>query len=349
MTPGRRSDRWRARPAGAVAVLAALLGAGATATATGAAPADLDSAAVGTPVAPAAADSRAARSDSAGSLVREALVAAHGDGRGEVLEPAGVAVDAFGRVYVTDAALHRLQRLDASGGFLGVSGALGSRPGELRRPGAVALLGALGVAVLDRENRRVASYDLFGRFQGILVDLAAAPLEDEVGRIDPIDLATDRGGALYVADADGERLLVFDFGGLYQRSIGGFGAKPGSFRGLAGVAVGPDGVIVTAERGERRVQRLDAGGRPIGHWPIDVERSGEGLAVAVDGRGRVAVADPAGHRILWFAAPGAPPLSAAVRAPRALAFTTDGRLLVAAGGEVARYAIVRAGPAGPDE
>jgi sugar lactone lactonase YvrE len=299
----------------------------------------------------AARDSTAAAGSAAATtrLTREALLAGRGDGRGQVLEPGGIAVDPFGRIYVTDAALHRLQRLDADGGFLGVAGALGSRPGELRRPGAVALLGALGVAVLDRENRRIASYDLFGRFQGVLVDLAAESLADEVGRVDPIDLAADRGGALYVADADGERLLVFDFAGTYLRAIGGFGGKPGSFRGLAGVAAGPDGVIVTVERGEGRMQRLDAGGRPIGHWPLDVASSGAPLGVAVSDGGAVAIADAEGGRILWFDAPGAPPVTVEAGAPRAVAFAGEGRLLVAADGEVARYAIVRATPAGRSE
>jgi hypothetical protein len=29
-------------------------------------------------------------------------------------------------------------------------------------------------------------------------------------------MAADRGGALYVADSDGERILAFDFGGQYR-------------------------------------------------------------------------------------------------------------------------------------
>src|SRR5207247_8554966 len=39
-------------------------------------------------------------------------------GPGRVVEPSGVAVAAFGRVYVSDAALHRLQRYDARGAWL---------------------------------------------------------------------------------------------------------------------------------------------------------------------------------------------------------------------------------------
>jgi len=278
------------------------------------------------------------------TLVREAQIAAHGDRRGEVLDPAGLAADAFGRIYVTDAALHRLQRLGADGAFLSEAGTLGSRPGELRRPGAVALIGALGVAVLDRENRRIASYDLFGRFQGILVDLADPALADETGRIDPIDLASDRGGALYVADADRDRLLVFDFAGRYVRTLGGFGERPGSFHGLAGVAVGPEGVIVTTERAARRIQRLDAGGRPIDSWAIDVARAGDPMPVAVDSDGRVAVADPAGGLIRCYAAGGALQARARAERPRALAWTGEGRLLVAESGALYRCVLTGRAP-----
>jgi DNA-binding beta-propeller fold protein YncE len=279
-------------------------------------------------------------------------VMSHGDGRGQVLEPAGVACDAFGRVYVSDAALHRLQRVDAAGRFLGEAGGLGSDPGELRRPGSVALLGALGVAVLDRENRRVVAYDLFGRFTGIVVDLEADALADEIGRVDPIAMATDRGGALYVADTDRDRLLAFDFSGRYLRTIGGFGAKPGSFRGLSGVAVAPNGSLITVERGARRIQRLDAGGRPLVAWPIDLGRASATLAVAVDDSGRVALADAAADS-LWLFAPGGTRLAArgGVDAPHALAFAPDGTLLVAEAGRVTRFAVRRAGrtPAARDD
>jgi len=176
-----------------------------------------------------AADSLRARVASAAWLARE------GEGRGQVLEPAGVAVDAFGRAYVSDAALHRLQRFDPEGRYLGESGVLGSEEGEMRRPGSVVLLGVLGVGVLDRENRRVESFDLFGRRVGTTLDLADPALEAQVGRIDPTALASDRGGALYVADPARERVLSFDVSGRFLRALGGFGSRPGQLRGLRGM------------------------------------------------------------------------------------------------------------------
>ena len=266
-----------------------------------------------------------------------------GDAGGEravLAEPSGVAVDAFGRIYVTDASQHRLVRFAADGTWLGEAGALGSDPGDLRGPAGVAAVGSRGVAVLDRENRRVVLYDLFGRRVGLLTDFAA--LEDELGRVDPVAFAADRGGALYVADADRDRVLVLDFSGRYVRALGGFGAGAGSFRGLAGLAVGPGGGLVSAERTGARVQRLDASGSPLAAWPLPV-RPGRGrLAVAVDDSARIAVADETSGR-LWLFDPTGRLLGARadLASPRAATFAPDGSLLVAEGtaGRVRRFAL----------
>jgi len=320
----------------ALAVLLAA-SAGAAHAAAGAA----DSTAAG-----AAGATVSARPDSAGAdtlALRLLPVQTLGNAGGEraiVAEPSGIAVDAFGRVYVTDASQHRLVRFDARGTSLGESGALGSGPGDLRRPAAVAAVGSLGIAVLDRENLRVVLYDLFGRLVGVLTDFAA--LEDELGRVDPVALAADRGGALYVADADRDRVLVLDFSGRYVRSLGGFGVGAGSFRGLAGIATGPRGELVTAERTGARVQRLDAAGSPLSAWPLPV-RPGRGrLAVAVDDSTRIAVADEVSGR-LWLFDLGGRLLGARadLASPRAVIFAPDGSLLVAEGtaGRVRRFAL----------
>ena len=279
-------------------------------------------------------DSLAAESDSLHLSLRLRMVGVPASaGSGRVVEPAGVAADAFGRLYVTDAGSHRLVRYDARGAWLGEAGTLGSGAGQMRRPGAVTPLGTLGIAVLDRENRRVLSYDLFGRLLGTLIDLVAPELEDQLDRVDPVDLAADVGGAVYVADAERDRLLVFDFAGRYVRTVGGYGAKPGSFRGLTGVAAGRRGQMVTTERGNARVQTLDAGGRVLAAWPLHVRPGAGALPVAVDDSSRVAVADERTGRLWVFDSAGRP-LAAArgLRGPRGLAFARDGALLVAESG-----------------
>ena len=290
-------------------------------------------------------DSAAAPADTASIVrlvARGSLVSKSGE-HGQVVEPAGVAVDAFGRIWVTDAQLHRMQRFDREGRWLGEAGVLGSDVGQLRRPGSVAPLGAASMAVLDRENRRVLVYDLFGRLQGVRLDLAAATLESQTGRVDPTWLATDRGGALYVADPARERILVFDTSGQLVRSLGSFGPRVGSFRGLRALAAAPRGELLVTERLNARVQRLDAGGRPVSAWPLPIETRAPGaLPVAVDERGRVAIADETSGRLWLFDAQGRRLAElGGLGHPRALAFAPDGTLLVAEAepAQVRRFAL----------
>ena len=250
--------------------------------------------------------------------------------RGQVLEPAGLAVDVFGRTYVTDAALHRLQWFDRNGRLLGETGSLGSDRGQMRRPGSVTPLGAARVAVLDRENRRVLTYDLFGRPLDA-IDLTADRFVSGTGAIDPIALASDRGGALYIVDAARERILALDFSGNLQRTIDR-GAAGSQFRGLRGLAVAPRGDLITAE--------------VVGARSPGVKRSGA-LAVAVDDTGRVAVADEAAGTVWVYDANGVPLARlAGLSAPRAVAFAPGGVVLVAetAPGRVRRFQLAPAPP-----
>jgi len=261
----------------------------------------------------------------------------------QLVEPSGLAIDAFGRLTVVDAGAPRIARYTSTGGWLDETGALGSDPGELRRPTSAATLGTQGTAVLDRENRRIVVYDLFGRLTGTLVDLSTPELESAAGgRIDAIAIASDRGGALYVAETSRDRILAFDFSGRYLRSLGGYGSKPGSFRGLAGLATAPRGELLATERAGARFQRLDAGGRVVSAWDLTV-RAGRGvLPVAVDDSSRVAIADEITGSLWVFDRSGR------VRAerhdlggPRAVTFASDGALWVAeaSNGRVRRFVL----------
>jgi DNA-binding beta-propeller fold protein YncE len=295
--------------------------------------------------APPAASAAATGRDTLPLILAPVQVIGGSDSTPAVLvEPCGVAADAFGRIYVTDAAQHRLVRFEPGGAWLGEAGALGSDVGGLRRPAGVTAMGSLGVAVLDRENRRGVLYDLFGRLTGVLVDLAA--LEEELGRVDPVALAADRGGALHVADADRDRVLVLDFTGAYVRTLGGFGTAAGSFRGLATLACGPRGDLVTVERTGARVQRLDAGGSPAALWPLPVPPGRGALAVAVDDSSRVAVTDESAGALWIFDRSGRLlGTCSGLAAPRSVTFAPDGSVLVAeaAAGRVRRFALEPSG------
>jgi len=235
-----------------------------------------------------------------------------------------------------------LRRYEKRGAWLGEAGTLGSDAGQMRKPTAVATVGTLSIAVLDVENRRILSYDLSGQLRGTLIDLDGESLKDRVGRIDPVALAADRGGAFYIADAERDRLLAFDFGGNYVRTLGGYGARPGSFRGLCGLAVSRHGDLVTTERVNARLQWLDPGGRVLGTWALPVSPGRGGLPVAVDDSARIAVADELSGQLWVFDRHGRTlAATAGLKGPRGLAFARDGSLLVteAAAGRVRRLAL----------
>jgi DNA-binding beta-propeller fold protein YncE len=296
----------------------------------------------------AAAESLAAARDSlALRRAGDADLARLPDDRGRVLEPAGLAVDPFGRIVVSDASAHRVQRYQRDFAWIGEAGGLGSDPGQLRRPGSVAVLGTLGIAVLDRENRRVVTYDHFGRRIGVAVELAEPALELQIGRVDPTLLAADKGGAIAIVDPERERLLTFDFSGRFQRALAGFGSRPGQLRGTRGVAYAPRGDLVVAERVNARVQRIDADGRSVASWPLALRKGSGLLPVAVDEAGRVAVADE-DTGALWLFGPDGRLLARAsgLARPRALAFDPNGTLLVAEGAAPARLVRFRIEAAG---
>ncbi len=273
-------------------------------------------------------------------------------GRGQLLEPSGVAADAFGRVYVTDAASHTLQRFDAAGNWLDGTGSLGSEDTRFRRPSAVTRLGSLGVAVLDLENRRITAYDLQLRLLGVLIRFEEEFLAQRLGTVRPVGLAADRGGAIALADGDADRVLLFDFAGRFTKEVGGLGGRAGAFRDVVAMAMSPNGMLVVVEQRASvkrrkgvvvdssqvseslaRVQVLDATGAVLRTWPL-AAKDPRGFACAVDDSGRVAVATDAGRASTLEVFDRDGTLLAQwldVSSPRALAFALDGTLLVAEG------------------
>ncbi len=285
--------------------------------------------------------------------LREVAIYQSPEGAASLGEATGVAVDAFGHVWATDAAGHRVVRWDAQGHWLGESGSLGSDANQFRRPTALTRLGSLGVAVLDEENRRVRAFDQLGRTMDFAIALDAPELEAVTGRVRPAGLTADRGGQLYVLDADRDRVLVFSFEGRYLRALGGYGQGAGAFHGLAAVAVAAHGELVTVERAQSaphrgrgavrdsaragtpaRVQWLDAGGSALAAWTFD-DGGARDFGVAVDDSGRVALTLAGGHAdaVCLYRRDGTLiARTTDVASPRGIAFAPDGALLVAEAG-----------------
>lgn len=87
-------------------------------------------------------------------------------------------------------------------------------------------------------------------------------------------------------------------------AIGKTGEDTGVFNGLACLAIGQDGNIYTTEinqGGINRVQKLNTDGTPIMQWEgCGPDKFVGPHSVAVDGSGKVYVADMSNQRVVWF-------------------------------------------------
>lgn len=171
-----------------------------------------------------------------------------GDGPGQFKDPCGIAVGADGRIWVADTWNHRIQVLAPDGRQV-----LEWRA-DLYGPRGIALL-ADGTAYLtDTGHKRVLRFTPDGAFE-VIADHTV------VG--DPIGIATDRRGDVYVADAAARRIVVLSSAGRVLRQWPIDGWQPGA-RMEPYVAVGPDDVVWVTDPPNHRVLLFAQDGAPLG-------------------------------------------------------------------------------------
>src|SRR5919197_1541840 len=128
-----------------------------------------------------------------------------GDGPGELIWPAGIALDSQGRVYVTDEWLNRVSVFDKDGNFLRHWGSAGSGAGEFNGPSGIAIDPQDVLYIVDSRNHRVQKYSKDGAFLSQWGSLGSAP-----GQFNsPWGITIDHDGNVYVADHKNQRAQKF--------------------------------------------------------------------------------------------------------------------------------------------
>ncbi len=187
----------------------------------------------------------------------------YGSAPGQLIWPAGIALDAQGRVYVTDEWLNRVSVFDAEGKFLSCWNVVQSGESEPNGASGIAFdANTNTLFISDGRSHKVRQFTTEGAFLGSWGHLGSGP-----GELDsPWGLTVDDEGYIYVADHKNHRVQKFTNDGTFVTQIGGPGTKRSSLSYPTDVAVDPDGDVYVCtwnknawDRG--RIQIFDPEGR----------------------------------------------------------------------------------------
>jgi len=228
---------------------------------------------------------------------------------GNFNQPWGVAVGPDGNVYVADTWNHRVQVFTPEGEFIRAWGQLGQLdaardPEDFWGPRAIAVGNDGLVYVADTGNKRIRVYTAEGQW---LRDIGSGGTA--AGQLnEPVGLAIHPDGRIFVADTWNRRIQVFNTMGQYLTSwvIPAWYGDQGNRPYLA-LDVERGHLYVT-DPDAARVIVYDFNGTMLGSFgqpgakdaPMNATQINVVGGIAIDGQGRVFVADAGAGRILRF-------------------------------------------------
>jgi len=235
--------------------------------------------------------------------------------------PWGIAVAADGSIYVTENRGYRLVKLNAAGvqqWAAGEAGVYGGDPAHLGNwwggpEGNLAVDGAGRIYVPDTANHRIQIFNPDGGYHAFFGSYGTGNYQFDCPAgvaISPVN------GYIFVVDRCNQRVQVYDSNRVWKARLGQTG-QTGSdnshFNWPWGVAVDTSGNVYVADTDNYRVQKcvlVGTGGTcstfagVTGEWGNDHAHL-QPHAVAVDGLGRVYVADKWENRVQVFDSSGA--------------------------------------------
>lgn len=219
-------------------------------------------------------------------------------------QPAGIARDAAGNVYVADKSHNRIQKFDASGAFTVSWGSYGSGNGQLYHPEGIAIGPDGSVYVADTLNSRIQKFTANGNFVAILGSAGSGN-----GQFNwPRGITVDASGNVYVADSNNHRIQKLTSSGAFLAAWGSSGTGNGQFNTPYGITVDSDGIVYVTDNANHRIQKFDSEGTFIASWGTSGSGNGQFYypkGITVDANNNIFVVDGStSHRIQKFTPDG---------------------------------------------
>ena len=177
-------------------------------------------------------------------------ISRYGDADGELIWPAGIALDADENIYVTDEWLNRVSIFDREGNFLRMWGGGGEGDGQFNHPSGIALDTEGNAIVVDSLNHRVQKFTSEGEFLSAWGGFGSGDGEFN----SPWGIGLDGQDNVYVADHKNHRAQKFSPEGEYLMSFGSHGTGRGQLNRPSDVTVDPDGDVYVCDWANDRVQ-----------------------------------------------------------------------------------------------
>ena len=207
-----------------------------------------------------------------------------------VTQPVGVAVSADGqRVYVTQSAGKKtVIEFDRSGHYISTL-----TPPAKSGPSHVPVYVAINpvdqtVWVTDRLTAAIYVYDANGKYQRTIKQPVGV-----TGHWQPLAIAFDKDGTLYVSDVSGtaHRVHVIDKSGVLKRTLKGSPDAPMSFPN--GIAIDDKGRVIVTDSNNGRLLAFDSTGVVLGSVNRGIGTGDLGLprGLTIDPDGRIYVVD----------------------------------------------------------
>jgi predicted membrane-bound mannosyltransferase/DNA-binding beta-propeller fold protein YncE len=232
-----------------------------------------------------------------------------GSGPGAFAQPADLAVDADGNIYVADTLNHRFQKISPDGLPVTI-GEEGTGEGQFGNPRQQSEDfpedGPWGVGIDPLGNVYVA--DTWNhRLQKFGPDLAFVQEWGAGEFFGPRDIAVDAVGDVYVVDTGNKRVLKYQNNGQLIAVFGRPGNGPAEFSEPTSISIAPNGDIYVADFWNQRIQHFNPEFEYIDEIAVPSWGSqgitDRGYIVALEG-GRVLATDPANGRIIAFGPDG---------------------------------------------
>lgn len=209
--------------------------------------------------------------------------------------PCYVAADHAGNLYISDAANHRIRKINTNGiistvagnGVEGFSGDGGpATDAELRYPGGLSVDSNGNLFIADHSNNRIRKVDINGIITTVAgsggVGIEGGGFSGDGGIAssaqlhEPMSVTVDSVGNLYIADSWNHRIRKVDTAGIISTVAGsGDGSSDGGFGGFSGddgpavvaqlkcpydVSVDGAGNVYIADTGNYRIRKVDTAG-----------------------------------------------------------------------------------------